>query len=206
MRTEREFREEHLLVTGERVILRHIQPTDAAALKRAFDTLSPESRYRRFFGATSSMNDATLRYLTDVDCVDHVAIVALTESLDLKTELGLGVARFVRLADSKDCAEIAVVVVDDMQRKGLGALLLATAVVAARERGILKFRGEVLAENRPIIHLLEEVGARRVAEKGGTVAFEIDLAEGGNVLKRMLREAASQVAMFIRSLTPPTNQ
>ena len=135
------------------------------------------------------MNDATLRYLTDVDCVDHVAIVALTESLDLKTELGLGVARFVRLADSKDCAEIAVVVVDDMQRKGLGALLLATAVVAARERGILKFRGEVLAENRPIIHLLE-----------------IDLAEGGNVLKRMLREAASQVAMFIRSLTLPTNQ
>jgi len=204
MRTGRDFREEHVLVTGERVILRHIQPADAEPLKLAFDTLSPESRYRRFFGNKETLDGPTLNYLTNVDGIDHVAIVATCESLDLKTEVGLGVARFVRLAEAKDSAEIAVVVVDHMQKKGLGALLLSTAVVAAHERGITKFRGEVLRENVPVMTLLEEVGARRVAATNGTVAFEIDLDQGEHAFPRMLRAAASQVAMFIRRLTPPT--
>jgi RimJ/RimL family protein N-acetyltransferase len=204
MRTGRDFREEHVLKTGERVVLRHIQPSDADALHRAFDQLSPESKYRRFFASMGSLDTKMMKYLTEVDGIDHVAIVALGESLDLKTERGLGVARFVRLPKAKDTAEIAVVVVDDMQKKGLGALLLSTAVVAAKERGITHFRGEVLAENRPVMTLLEEVGAKRVAAEGeGTVAFEIELAESENVLQRMLRVAATQVAMFIRRLTPP---
>lgn len=203
MRTGRDFREEHVLATGEHVVLRHIQPSDAAELARGFAELSPESRYRRFFGGKATLDDATLHYLTEVDGVDHVAIVAMSESLDLKTERGLGVARFVRLADAKDAAEIAVVVVDDMQRKGLGTLLLSTAVLAATERGITRFRGEVLAENRAVMALLQEVGAKQVGKRDGTLTFEIELHEGGNVLKRLLREVAAQVATFIRSLSPP---
>lgn len=203
MKTGPSFREEHVLASGERVTLRHIQPSDAPALELAFNELSPESRYRRFFG-NKTLDAATLAYLTNVDGVDHVAIVATCESLDLKTEVGLGVARFVRLAEAKDTAEIAVVVVDHMQKKGLGALLLSTAVVAASERGIKKFRGEVLRDNAPVMALLEEVGARRVAATDGTVAFELELDRGENAFPRMLRAAASQVAMFIRRLTPPT--
>ncbi len=204
MQTGRDFRQEHTLATGERVIVRHILPTDAEPLTRAWNQLSPESRYRRFFGAVGSLDSATLKYLTNVDGIDHVAIVAFCESLDLKDERGVGVARFVRLADAKDTAEIAVVVVDDMQRKGLGALLIKVAVLAAQERGVMRFRGEVLAENRPVMTLLDEVGAKRVAESGGVVAFEIDLADTTtNVLQKMLRAAGEQVATFIRRLVPP---
>lgn len=204
MRTGKDFREEHTLRTGERVVLRHIQPSDAEGLVRAYDALSPESRYRRFFGAASSLDGQTVRYLTEVDGEDHVAIVALVESLDLKTERGVGVARFVRSRDEKDVAEIAVVVTDDMQNKGLGTLLLSTAVVAAVERGIARFRGEVLSENRPMLALLEEIGAKHARSEGATVVFEIDLGKADDTtLSKMLRAAAGQLATFIRRLVPP---
>src|SRR5262245_31036074 len=119
-----EYREQHELSDGSVVTLRHIRKEDAEELRRAFERLSPTSRYRRFFGGLHTLTDDMLRYLTDVDGTNHVAIVATHESPDLKTENGVGVARFVRLADEPEVAEAAVTVSDDMQRKGLGRKLL----------------------------------------------------------------------------------
>src|SRR6202012_995416 len=98
-------------------------------------------------------------YLTQVDGDDHGAVVAGTDSLDLKTEVGLGVARFVRLEDEPGVAEAAGTVVDDAQGKGVGRLLLTALATLALGRGVRVFRGEVLAENTRMCHLLEELGA-----------------------------------------------
>src|SRR6185312_12745992 len=146
MPTGPDFREERTLADGRKIVLRHIQPSDKDELRRGFLALSPESRYRRFFGGVE-LDDRALKYLTEVDGKDHVAIVATTESLDLKSERGVGVARFIRSKKDPAAAEAAVTVVDDMQRLGVGTLLGWALARAARERGIERFRCDVLESN-----------------------------------------------------------
>jgi len=164
----------HTLKGGETVALRMIRPTDRDALRDAIARLSPESRYRRFLGLMGTPSEETLRYLTEVDGVDHVAIVATRESLDLKDEEALGVGRFVRLPDARDVAEAAVTVGDWFQGRGLGMLLLTTLAEAASERGIRKFRGEVLASNAPsqlTLQFVRDVDASDLT-KAWTEGFE----------------------------------
>ena len=207
MQTGPGFREVHALRDGTQVVLRHILPSDADELHRGFIALSPESRYRRFFGAVSDLEPATLRYLTDVDCKNHVAIIALVESLDLKTERGVGIVRFVRVPEQPKAAELAVTVVDDMQNKGLGTLLTHVAMRAARERGITHFRGDVLADNTPMVHALREVGATPTSSSDGVLTFDMAIdQEGVDVLlrlRRLLAVASQQVSVLLRRFAAP---
>jgi ribosomal protein S18 acetylase RimI-like enzyme len=196
------FREEHVLDGGQLIVLRYIQPADASELRRAFLALSPETRYRRFFGAVTDLDDVALRYLTSVDGQNHVAIVATTDSLDLKTERGIGVARFVRSASVPHIAEAAVTVVDDMQRRGIGTHLTTALARAARERGIDDFRCEVLESNTVVVRALAEAGATVVEQGGGVVVLNVPLS-GGGVVGRALRIAAEHVNAFLRGLLPP---
>jgi RimJ/RimL family protein N-acetyltransferase len=209
VRTGPTFCETHTLGDGTKAVLRHIRPTDAPELERAFERLSPASRYRRFFGGVAHLSDAALHYLTEVDGQDHVAIVATGESVDMKTEPGLGVARFVRLPDDPTSAEAAVTVVDDAQRKGLGRLLSATLADAARERGVRSFRAEVLADNEPMIAIMREIGARQLATDAGVVSYDIPLesvgATRGGTIDRLLSAASHSMAVLLRRLAlPPT--
>ncbi len=218
------WRVRRTLRDGKEVVLRPIEPTDRDELLRAFRTLSPETRYRRFFSAVTEPSEATLRYLTEVDQKDHVAIVASLESLDLKSERGVGVARFVRVPGEPDVAEAAVTVVDDMQRNGLGTLLLAELARAAWCRGIRKFRGEVLGTNEPMRQILESVGATLVrevpddppsgaelleeelAKKAGSdpdVTYRFEVALQGEdsepTIRALVRAAALSMAEAVRS-------
>jgi GNAT superfamily N-acetyltransferase len=210
VRTGPDFREAHTLSDGTRIVLRHIRSEDADELRRAFDRLSPESRYRRFFGGVTHLSDEALRYLTHVDGQDHVAIVATGESPDLKSEPGLGVARFVRLHDAPSVAEAAVTVVDDAQRRGLGRLLAITLAVAARERGIHTFRADVLADNEPMVSLMHEVHAQVRASADGVITFDIPLEPWkdvrGGPIDRLFHAAAGSVAVLLRRLALPPGQ
>lgn len=201
MLTGPDFREEHRLSDGTVVTLRHIRPDDAAELKRGFDRLSPESRYRRFFGGVNVMTDKLLRYLTVVDGHDHVAIVASKRGPNGE-EIGCGVARFVRLAGEPTVAEAAIIVVDDMQHKGLGRLLALTLARAARERGVQHFRGEILSNNPSPRLLLEEVGAEIREGDDGHYVFDIALGDeaappvhGFDFAARRLLRAASEAVI-----------
>jgi GNAT superfamily N-acetyltransferase len=207
MRTGPDFRETVTLADGTRVTLRHIRPGDAPELQRAFARLSPESRYRRFFGGMSELGDAAARYLCEVDGNDHVAIVATLESPDLKGERGVGVGRFVRQRDEPAVAEAAITVVDDMQRKGLGRALAMALAEAARERGVRTFRADVLADNEPMVAIMREVGASEKSRGEGVVTYDVGVGEPGagreNVVARLLREAARTMAVMVRRLAPP---
>jgi GNAT superfamily N-acetyltransferase len=207
---EREFREEHRLLDGTRVTLRFIKPDDAEELRRAFARLSPQSRYQRFLGGVPELTDAMVTYLTQVDGDDHVAVVAGTDSLDLKTEVGLGVARFVRLKDEPGVAEAAVTVVDDVQGKGVGRLLLTALATLALGRGVRVFRGEVLAENTRMCHLLNELGATMRVVDGETLTFDVPLhepveavaKEPSHPLRRLLRTAAESLGIVPPRVAP----
>jgi GNAT superfamily N-acetyltransferase len=156
---------------GRRVILRLIRPEDREHIQRGLQKLSPGSRYRRFLSATTTLSDAALRYLTEVDQWDHVALVALARFPD--HDEGLGVGRFIRVADAPDVAEAAVTVTDAVQGQGLGRMLLAALTVAAVERQVTRFRGEVLTSNTPILDLLRELDpGLTIIQEGATTRIE----------------------------------
>lgn len=148
-----EWFEEARLSDGTRVEMRLVRPADKPLFRDGFARLSPTSRFRRFLSDKSALTEGDLRYLTEVDGVDHVALgaVALDE---IGREVPVGIARFVRLPSRPEVAEPAVAVVDPMQRRGAGRLLLSRLVAAARERGVAGFRSELLLSNAPVRALL----------------------------------------------------
>lgn len=150
-----DYDERAVLRDGTEVQLRLIGPSDKALLLDGFEHMSPESRYRRFFTAKSRLTEAELRYLTEIDNVDHVAIGAIGWKDGVAH--GLGVARFVRLEDRPEAAEAAIAVVDEVQGRGLGSLLFQRLVAAARERGVEKMVSTVLGSNKPMLQILRDM-------------------------------------------------
>jgi GNAT superfamily N-acetyltransferase len=145
-----------------------------------------------------------LDYLTRVDGIDHFAVVAFTESLDMKVEEGVGVARFVRLASEPEVAEAAVTVIDDFQGRGLGRLLLVTLVEAARERGVKKFHSEVLASNDRMRKLLAAVGVKGQTGDGSTLMFDVAIDEPAelSLARRIMSAVATSMADRIHRIYP----
>src|SRR5439155_6933612 len=105
---------------GTRMVVRPITPDDKDLLLDGFAHLSEQTRFRRFLGYMDKLRAPLLRYLTEIDYVDHFAWVGL----DADKNKGIGVARYVRMHDDPAAAEAAIVVVDDYQRRGAGTILL----------------------------------------------------------------------------------
>jgi len=156
-----------------------VTPDDKPLLRAGFDRLSQESRYARFLAPKTTLSDDELRYLCDIDQDSHFALGAIREDGDGHGEpVGLGVARFIRLAEHPTTAEAAIAVADEAQGKGLGKLLFLRLCAAAAERGIERFRCEVLGSNTGMAALLRQIDPDRDIEVGSGV-MSIDLAIPG---------------------------
>jgi RimJ/RimL family protein N-acetyltransferase len=178
------------LRSGDTVLIRPIRPSDKQLLLDAFERLSPESRYRRFFSPVQELGARQLHYLTEVDHHTHEALVAV----DPKTGAGVAVARFVRSAADRAVAEFAVAVADDWQGRGLGTELLQELSDRATEEGVSRFSAFVLAENSPMLHVLRALGDAHVVDREqGVVELVMDLTPkgGGEALRHTVRGAAS---------------
>ncbi|MBV8987112.1 MAG: GNAT family N-acetyltransferase [Solirubrobacterales bacterium] len=193
---------------GSRIRVRQGSRSDRDLLLRGFDRLSEESRYRRFLGPTPELRDEMLRFLLDVDHHDHEAIVAVED----ETGDGLGVARYVRLGDEPDVAELAITVVDDWQHRGLGTLLLEVIGARAREEGITTFSALMLATNREMLEILEHAGPMEIVDSGsGTVQVSAAIQEAGlsPALGKLLQVAARRdaaVPLAGRRTVPPAGR
>lgn len=177
LRFDDSYTERVLLSDGSAVWLRLVRPTDAEILAAGFARLSPQSRYRRFLSERAELRPQDLEYLTRIDQRDHFALGALRE-LPGRTGDGIGIARFVRLRDRPHVAEAAVAVIDAVQRKGLGRILLLRLAAAARERGIDRFACEVLETNLPIQNMLHDLGIKDLpAAHDGVVSVELPIAD-----------------------------
>ena len=130
------------------------------------------------------------RALTEVDDQNHLALGAFT--LDEPNHRGLGVARFVRLADRPTAAEAAVTVSASHQRRGLGTLLSAQLAGAAEERGIGTFVAHVLTDNAEWLSHLRQIGAEAFRAEPGVTRVEVSLATSGREqrIHRLLRHLA----------------
>ena len=89
---------------------------------------------------------------------------------------GIGVARFVRSADDPEVAEVAVAVADSWQNRGVATALLGRLTQRAREEGVRRFSAEILADNRPMLELIEELGDVTMRHLDhGSVRIELEL-------------------------------
>ena len=154
------------LSDGQRIHLRPMRPSDKQLLLDGFENLSPDSRYARFMAPKATLSERELRYLTEVDGIDHFAIGAIRRHLVSKDE-GVGSARFVRLSGEPDTADAAVTILDDFQGKGLGSIMLQRLIEAAWERDVRWFRTELLASNSASRRMFESLSSEVKFEHSG---------------------------------------
>jgi acyl-CoA synthetase (NDP forming)/GNAT superfamily N-acetyltransferase len=159
-----------VVADGGTVHLRPILPSDAAALIEFHGGLSVRTRYLRYFSAYPRMPERDVIRFTTVDHHDRVAFITLL------ADKIIAVGRYERTPGT-DEAEVAFVVADAHQGRGIGSVLLEHLAAAARERGIRRFTAVVLAENDAMLRVFRDAGyqPRRHVEYGEvSLDFEID--------------------------------
>ena len=158
--------------TGIKLMVRPIEPEDADALREGYHQLSDESKRARFHTAAHELSEAQVRYLTEIDHDTHEALVAEAET---KTgECGVAVARYVRLEDEPEVAEVAITVADDFQDRGVGSAVFDELSQLAYRRGVRWFRGWVLPSNRQAIDFFTSRGAAS-RYREGLIVVELPL-------------------------------
>ncbi|MEP6952622.1 MAG: GNAT family N-acetyltransferase [Solirubrobacteraceae bacterium] len=156
------------LADGGTVVVRDLHAEDRDGYIEAVGAMSDRSRYQRFASPTPKLSDRAIDYLTHIDGVHHVALVALDG------DHGAGVARYVRFAPGR--AEIAIGLVDAWQRRGLGSILLDRLIARARAAGDLDMlEAMTLADNRGAQHLLRSCGFRPDHREGIMLVLRLEL-------------------------------
>lgn len=148
------------------VLLRRIRPDDKDRLVAGLGRLSKRSVYQRFLAPKPRLTTSELRHLTEVDFIDHYALVAV---LAQHPEIVVGVGRWVREAEHPDQAEVAVVVADDLQGRGVGTTLGTALADAAVERGITRFTATMLPGNHAAHRLFARLWHRLEVVRNGVV-------------------------------------
>jgi RimJ/RimL family protein N-acetyltransferase len=141
---------------GSAVLVRPIRAVDKERLAAGLDHLSEQSRLRRFLGPKPRFTAGELRYLTEVDRHNHYALVAFAPG----TDYIVAAARWVRSRTDPQEAEVAVVVGDHLQGKGLGSRMARMLADAARDHGIRRIRATMSSENVPALKLMRVISSR----------------------------------------------
>ncbi len=190
-----------LLRDGHTARLRPISGDDAERLVEFYAQVSAESKYLRFFAPMPTLSDRDVKRFTHVDHKDRVAFVLTV------AEKIIAVGRFDRIVDAEghgDDAEVAFLVQDAHQGRGIAQLLLEHLAQAGRERGVKKFVAEVLPENQRMIQIFREAGYQVAGGfEDGVMRFEfpIDSTDTsiGVMLSREHRAEAASIQRFFNA-------
>ena len=136
---------------GRQLHLRPIRADDAEALVSFHSHLSPDSIYRRYFAMHPLLSPSEVSHLTQVDYQERFALIILDG------EEIVAVGRYDGLPPGTT-AEVAFLVRDDFQRRGLGRILLNKLASAAWSRGLTRFSAVTMRENRGMITVFEHCG------------------------------------------------
>lgn len=199
--------ERFTLGPGLEVLIRPIRPSHKALLQEGFVSLTPESRYQRFFAPVERLTPTDLAYLTEVDHSDHEALIAT----DPEDGSLVGVARYIKTkvrnseTKVKNEAEVAIIVSDDWQGRGLGTLLLQRLVRRAAEEGVEYFLALVLESNTAATELFENLVpdmSRKVRGAPGQVEIRIQLPGPGDFKESLLARALGSSASGTLKVSP----
>ena len=141
--------------TGFEIFMRPIKISDEPLLKDFFYSLSDKSLYRRFMSPRKDVPHQQLQEFVVIDFSREMVIVASVKSREKEDFIGLGQ---YSLSETSHTAEVAFVVSDDYQDKGIGTELLSYLTYLAKRQGLLGFTAETLMENRQMLRVFEKMG------------------------------------------------
>jgi len=160
------------LKDGTKVFLRPIKPEDRDLWVDFYISLSKLSKYYRFFSARPVPTEDMIKKYTQIDYVNNLALVAIIK--ENGKDRMIGVVRYI--LDKDGAAELAVVVADDWQGKGLGTKMLLAILDVIIRRKIKKIKGDIFLENQKMLQILLESGFKFISEdEYGVKHFEIEL-------------------------------
>ena len=162
--------------------IRAILPEDKEGLKEGLALLSAESRRQRFFSSRKDFTEKELTFFTEVDQINHLALVAINKGAGPSPA---GTIRCIRDNTRPEYAELAITIVDIFQGRGLGTELMEQLAKAAQLQNIKFFYGDFHTSNIRMLKLLEKYRVKHQipAEKfhlthksDGFLYFEMALA------------------------------
>jgi acyl-CoA synthetase (NDP forming)/GNAT superfamily N-acetyltransferase len=189
-----------LLLDGSAARLRPIRPDDADALVAFYARVSPESKYLRFFAPYPQLSSRDVERFTHVDYRSRTALI-----VTLGRQI-VAVGRYDAADAALEHAEVAFLVEDRYQGRGIGQLLLEHLAQVARERGLSTFVAEVLPDNRRMINTFLEAGFHVArAYEDGVMRLEFPIAATetavGVMQAREHRAEARSMARFFLAHT-----
>ncbi|MEU0571267.1 bifunctional GNAT family N-acetyltransferase/acetate--CoA ligase family protein [Nonomuraea sp. NPDC005983] len=185
-----------VLADGGTAHVRPIRPADADRLRAFYSRLSPETIYFRFFGPHPRLSDREVERFTNVDYVNRVALIAT-----IGAEM-VAVIRYDRVEPGE--AEVAFLVEDAHQGRGVASVLLEHLAATAREHGIARFVADVLPANMKMMGVLRQAGYTAESSfADGVVRMTLDLTPTVTSAEvTTSREHAAEARSIARLLTP----
>ena len=137
------------------LFFRPVKQTDEPLMKEFFYSFSDKSFYQRFFTHQVAMPHSKLQHLVNPDYDEEMAITGVIQKEGRNYIIAVG--RYY-LDQSTNMAEIAFIVRDNYQQKGIGTFLLQYLIEIAKKRGIKGFKAEILTENMVMLHVIHKCG------------------------------------------------
>jgi GNAT superfamily N-acetyltransferase len=155
-------------VDGQRaaatVLIRPYESADGELVEAMSARLSKHSLYERFFAGTPSLPPKYLATLAKADHHDREVLLAVNAGAVI------GIAEYARDRDAPDLADLAVLVADDWQRRGIGRRLVTALACRAADRGIAAFAADTLVTNRSALAAIARLWPGARADRDGTTA------------------------------------
>lgn len=158
------------LIDGTEIFFRPVKPTDEAALSGMLYSLSPSSVEKRYMTHTMTFPHKDVQHLANINYQNDLSVVSTVPGVS--GEDIVGIAQYY-LDPKTQSAEVAFVVQDEWQQKGMGTLLLNYLTRVAKQRGVRRFYAKVLPKNKPMLAVFYNSGYKINTEFDGDV-YSID--------------------------------
>jgi acyl-CoA synthetase (NDP forming)/RimJ/RimL family protein N-acetyltransferase len=199
-----DFREYALLRDGESVLLRRATPDDVPAVEELMRRVSRESLRMRFMGAVSAVSRSTVEFMCSGEPDDRYSLLAVVaHDSDARV---VGVGSYVSLGVGRR-AEVAFLVLDEYQGRGVSTLILERLAGIAAGNGFTGFEAEVLSDNQAMIGVFRDSGfeVHQAAVEYGSVHLEFPIGGAASVRERAeLRERIAAANSLVPLLRPKT--
>ncbi len=161
-----ELEQYNTLHDGTEIFFRPIKPTDDAALSKMLYSLSPASIRTRYMAQTVAFPHRDIQRLTNIDYTQDISIVGTVPGVS--GDQVVAIAQYY-LDPKTQAAEVAFLVQDEWQKKGMGTFLLAYLAQIAKQRGVKQFYAKVLAANKAMLTVFHNTGYQIKTEFDGEV-------------------------------------
>jgi acyl-CoA synthetase (NDP forming)/GNAT superfamily N-acetyltransferase len=197
------FREYALLRNGESVLLRTATVEDVSAVERLMQSVSSQSLQMRFMGAVSYVARSTLEFMCTGEPRDRLCLLAIFGQEPEERVVGIGNYVSLGLAGK---AEVALLVLDEFQNRGISTLLLERLAGIAAANGFIGFEAEMLYDNQPMSNVLRDSGFEVCqAYDGSSVHVQFPVGGAASLRERVeLRDRIASANSLVPLLAPRT--